>query len=40
MKYYLFNTIKIIIILNTLYNNLESIITNMFETRNKTIQEI
>lgn len=36
----LFNTITVVIILNTLYNNFETIMASIFETKNKSIEEI
>ena len=39
-KHSCFDTIIIVIILDTLYNNFEIITASLFETENKTIEEI
>ena len=39
-RHNLIHRIAIVIILNSLYNNFKAITTNMFKTRNKTIEEI
>lgn len=40
LKHDFFNTIAIIIILDTLYKNFETIMTNMLKTGDKSIEKI